>query len=304
MWKNIRKGETHMWDGNEAPVRKPAVAGMFYEADADDLRAEIERCFLSPFGPGRLPEVDHSGKREIVGLVSPHAGLIYSGPTAAHGYYRLAEDGPPELAVLLGVNHRGYGDPVSVGVTAFWRTPLGDIEVDTGTARRIAALSGYAGENELAHRVEHSLEVQVPFLQYLFGAKLRIVPIVMSVSVREPVTLNVVRDIGAAVAEAVAGRNAVVIASTDFSHYESRESAESKDSRAIGHIQAMDEEGLLRTVREMDISMCGAAPTAAGMVACKRMGAQTAVRLAYGTSGDISGDYSQVVGYASVEFRK
>ena len=304
VWKNMDKGETNMWDGNGGTVRKPAVAGMFYEADADDLRAEIERCFLSPFGPGRLPESSLSGARDIVGLVSPHAGLIYSGPTAAHGYLRLAEDGQPELAVLLGVNHRGYGDPVSVGITPAWRTPLGDVEVDAEAAKRIAALSGYASENELAHRIEHSLEVQVPFLQYLYGAKIRIVPVVMSLSVREPVALHAARDIGAAATEAVAGRNAVVIASTDFSHYESRESAEARDSLAIGHILEMDEEGLLRTVREMDISMCGAAPTAAGIAACRLMGAQTAVKLAYGTSGDISGDYSQVVGYASIEFRR
>ncbi len=294
-----------MSSGNSGPaVRVPAVAGMFYGAGADELRAEIERCFLSPFGPGRLPQLESQGPRRIIGLVSPHAGLIYSGPTAAHAYYRLAEDGLPEVAVLIGVNHRGYGDPVAVDTQTAWRTPMGDIEVDVETARRVVSFSGYAAEDELAHRIEHSLEVQLPFLQYLGQGHIRIVPILIGVSVRDLSALPLIQDLGTAVAKAVEGRSAVVIASTDFSHYESRESAERKDSEAIRHILAMNEKGLLDTVRDLDISMCGVVPTAAVLAACKALGAKSARQLAYSTSGDITGDHSQVVGYAAIELDK
>lgn len=283
------------------PARDPAVAGMFYESGADELRAEIERCFLSPLGPGRLPEARSDGPRRVTGLVSPHAGLIYSGPTAAHGYLRLAEDGLPDLAVLLGVNHRGYGAPVAVGTAPTWRGPLGDAIVDTEVARQIASLSRYAEEDDTAHRMEHSIEVQVPFLQYAGGGHIRIVPVLIGVSVHDRDAQAVAEDVGAAVAEAVAGRRAVVIASTDFSHYESRQSAAHKDSEAIRHILALDESGLLDTVRRLDISMCGVLPTAATLVACKKLGAKSARELAYSTSGDITGDNAQVVGYAAIE---
>lgn len=283
-------------------VRKPAVAGMFYEASADELRAEIERCFLSPFGPGRLPMVETKGPRRIAGLVSPHAGLVYSGPTAAHGYFRLAEDGLPEIAVLIGVNHRGYGAPVAVGNQVVWRTPLGDVAVDAETAQRIVSLSNYAEEDELAHRIEHSLEVQIPFLQYLGQRRMRIVPVLIGVPVRDSGALAVAEDIGSAVAQAVEGRDAIVIASTDFSHYESRQSAEQKDSQAIRRILELDEKGLLETVSDLDISMCGVVPTAAVLAACKLLGAKSARQLSYNTSGDITGDHSRVVGYAAIEF--
>jgi hypothetical protein len=274
---------------------------MFYEASADELRAQVENCFLSPFGPGRLPTVEAERSRRIVGLISPHAGLVYSGPAAAHGYSRLAEDGLPEIAVLIGVNHRGYGAPVAVGDQAVWRTPLGNVEVDADIARRIVALCDFAEEDELAHRIEHSIEVQIPFLQYVGRGRIRIVPVLIGVSVRDTGALAVAQDIGSAVAQAVEGRDAVVIASTDFSHYESRQSAERKDSEAIRRILELDEKGLLDTVRDMDISMCGVVPTAAVLAACKHLGARSARQLAYNTSGDITGDDSQVVGYAAIE---
>ena len=301
MEESIEKERRMFRDDGGRRVRQPAVAGMFYGADTDELRAEIERCFLSPYGPGRLPMPNPEGPRRIVGLVSPHAGLTYSGPTAAHGYYRLAEDGLPEVAVLIGVNHRGYGAPVAVDTQPVWRTPLGDTEIDLDTARKIASLSRYAEEDELAHRLEHSLEVQVPFLQYTGGGRIRMVPVLMGVPVWDKNALSVAEDVGESVAQAVAGRNAVVIASTDMSHYESRESAERKDSQAIRHILDLDEGGLLETVRDLDISMCGVVPVAAALAACRHLGVKSAAQLAYSTSGDITGDYSQVVGYTAIE---
>lgn len=282
-------------------VRFPAVAGMFYEGDPDELLAEVERCFLSPYGPGQLPRANPEGDRRIAGLVSPHAGLIYSGPTAAHAYFRLAEDGLPDVAVLLGVNHRGYGAPVAVSALPVWRTPLGDAEIDLGVCERIASLSRRAEADELAHRQEHSLEVQVPFLQYIGGNRIRIAPVLVGVPVWDGDALSVAQDLGEAVAKAVEGRNAVIIASTDMSHYESRQSAGRKDSQAIRQILDLNERGLLETVREMEISMCGVVPTAAALSACKHLGAGSARQLAYSTSGDITGDHAQVVGYAAIE---
>ncbi len=288
----------------DLPVREPAVAGAFYDSGADKLRAEIERCFLSPLGPSRLPEVNQDGPRRLVGLVSPHAGLVYSGPTAAHGYARVAEDGLPDVAVLIGVNHRGYGAPVAVGTTPAWRTPLGDAEVDVETGRRIAELSGCAEVDESAHRLEHSLEVQVPFLQYIGEGRIRIVPVLLGIPVWDESALSVASDLGTAVAKAVEGQNALVIASTDFSHYESRQSAGRKDSEAIRRITELDERALVETVRALDISMCGVVPTAAAITACKQLGAVSARLLAYGDSGDVTWDTSQVVGYAAVELSR
>ncbi len=289
----------------EGPVREPAVAGMFYKADAGSLRAEVEACFLGPGGPGGLPHVSAQRTGRVVGLVSPHAGLVYSGATAAHGYGRLADDGIPKVAVLLGPNHRGYSATVGVGTHRAWRTPLGELEVDAAVARRLVSSCAFAEEELSAHVLEHSLEVQLPFLQYVSGeSQPRIVPVLVGVSAWESDAQVVVEELGKAVADAVAEEDAVVIASTDFTHYENQESAQHKDSEAIRRIIELDEVGLLDVVRRLDISMCGVMATAACITACKYLGAKSARQLAYRTSGDVTGDYAQVVGYAAIEFNR
>ncbi|MCX8053144.1 MAG: AmmeMemoRadiSam system protein B [Armatimonadetes bacterium] len=280
-------------------ARRPAVAGMFYEADEKSLRESIERCFLGMLGPGRLPASTRKDERKIIGLVCPHAGYIYSGAAAAHSYLALAEEGLPEIAVILGPNHHGLGEPVAVATDSTWITPLGNARVDTETADAILEHSHYAREDNLAHVREHSLEVQVPLLQYLGGDSIRIVPIALA-HMGPTSTRAVVSDLGSSIAKALANKNAVVIASTDLTHYESKAAAQTKDALVLERIVNLDPEGLLRVVEQNSISMCGVVGTAVTIEACKNLGASSARKLAYYTSGDVTGDTKQVVGYAAV----
>ena len=286
-------------------AREPAVAGMFYRAV--DLRGEVESCFLSPRGPGRLPTPNPEGPRRVLGLVSPHAGFVYSGPIAAHAYYRLSEDGLPNTAVVIGPNHRSYLPPAALSDDECWRTPLGDVPLDRGAADEIASRYPEAAFNRDAHRPEHSLEVQLPFLQYIMESagrhEIKIVPVLIGASAamaERGGEVEFARKLGAAIAGALAGRNALIIASTDFTHYESSAAAQAKDSRAIGAVLALDEALLLAEVEALRISMCGALPTAVAIAACKAMGAVSAEQLAYADSGDVTGDRSEVVAYGAI----
>lgn len=291
-------------------VRKPAVAGMFYPAGPADLRRMVEYCFVGPGGPGAVPDVNSDGPRTITGLISPHAGLVYSGSVAACGYYRLAEDGLPETVVIIGPNHRAYFPAIALSDDDAWSTPLGEMSVDSAIARKIVDLLPQADIDSAAHADEHSLEVQIPFLQYLAqsaGVEISIVPVLIGAAAQATAAdsaVEIARSLGDAIARALEGRDAVVIASTDFTHYESGSTAAAKDSRAISAILGMDEAGLLETVRSMDISMCGPLPSAAVIAASRALGALAARKLAYRNSGDTTGDCREVVGYASIEFHR
>ena len=280
-------------------TRQPAVAGTFYEADAEGLREAIDDCFLGPFGPGSRPEPASTVTRNIVGLVCPHAGYRFSGCAAAAAYFELARDGLPETAVLIGPNHRGIGSPAAIMSSGTWRTPLGNVEIDSETARAILRGSDLLQEDETAHLPEHSLEVQLPFLQYLGGGT-KIVPILLSILAWENAG-SYTENLGRAISEALQGKNAVVIASTDLTHYEPKEFAERQDRMAIEAIEALRYRSLLDVVARRGISMCGAVPTAVAIVACSGLGARKASLLTYYTSGDIVGDTSQVVGYGALK---
>jgi len=280
-------------------VRRPCQAGRFYAGTADSLRAEIESCFTHKFGPGSVPEVVKEGPRQILGLVCPHAGYMYSGPVAAHAYHSLALDGVPETVVIFGPNHTGYGSALAVMNEGSWRTPLGDVEIDVEVANEIVRESKIIDIDESAHRYEHSVEVQLPFLQYLYGSSFKFVPICFLMQ-----DLDSSREVGQAVAKALQGRNAVVIASTDMTHYEPQETANRKDRMALAAVEKMDEELFYSTVEAHCVSMCGYGPVVALITAAKRLGAKRAELLCYRTSGDVIGDYSSVVGYASVRFTR
>lgn len=281
------------------PVRRPAAAGMFYSSSASELRAEVEGCFADP------PAASLTGPRKIAGLVSPHAGYIYSGRVAALAYHRLAEDGLPDMAVIIGPNHRSYDPAVALTDDDAWLTPLGEVTLDGHTIYDIAAAYPEAVISPVAHMAEHSLEVQLPFLQYIYDSlkTFRIVPILIGSSGwrEEGGVVGFARRLGKAIGGALAGKDAVIIASTDFTHYESSASAQAKDSKAISAIVNLDEEALVGTVAEMEISMCGVLPTAIAIAACKECGATSARELAYRNSGDVTGDYTEVVGYAALE---
>jgi len=282
-------------DARMPGTRSPVVAGAFYEADPDALRRQIERCFLRAPGPGRLPQVDPGGPRALLGLVAPHAGYVYSGYAAAHAYLRLAADGPVDLAVLLAPNHHGMGADDAVWTEGSWETPLGRVTVAADVARAILDAAPDAREDALAHLHDHAIEVQLPFLQYLYGEALSIVPIAMK---RYELEASVA--LGEATAAAAAGRSAVVIASSDFSHYETAERARRQDESALEAIEALDPGELFRRVLGLGITTCGCGPVAAMLAAARRLGATAGQTLAYTTSGDITGDLSQVVGYAAV----
>ncbi|HDI12307.1 MAG TPA: AmmeMemoRadiSam system protein B [Candidatus Bathyarchaeota archaeon] len=280
-------------------IRRPSQAGMFYAGNPEDLKKQIEECFLHKFGPGKIPKVAEDGPRKIIGLVCPHAGYIYSGPIAAHAYYRLAIDGKPETFVIMGPNHMGYGSAIALMNEGVWRTPLGDIEIDYGTASKILRASELIDIDDTAHKYEHSIEVQLPFLQYLYGSEFKFVPIAFLMQ-----DIESCREVGKALAKALEGRNAVIIASTDMTHYEPHERASRKDRLALNAIEKMNEEEFYSTVESYRISACGYGPVIALIVASKLLGAKKAEILCYKTSGDIVGDYSSVVGYASACFTR
>jgi len=275
-------------------LRRPAVAGQFYAGSKQALIRQIEECYLHPLGPGSLPRPG-KGERRIVGMVSPHAGYMYAGPVATHGFHRLGSDGMPESLVIIGPNHTGMGSGVSLMVSGEWETPLGRLRIDEDLARRILEESEIIDADEEAHIYEHSIEVQLPFIQHIFGDRVKFVPICMMLQ-DERTSL----EVGGAVAAACSGRDVVVIASTDFTHYEPQEVAYRKDRMAIDRIVAMDAGGLIRCVEEEGITMCGSGPVAAMLAACRKMGARSAELLRYATSGDVAGPMAEVVGYASV----
>jgi len=281
-----------------AKIRLPSQAGAFYAGRAESLKRQIEECFLHELGPGKIPTVIE-GPRRIVGLVCPHAGYMYSGPVAAHAYYNLAFDGKPDIVVLFGPNHTGYGSALAVVNEGFWRTPLGDVEVDGETANKIVREARIVDVDDSAHRYEHSIEVQLPFLQYLFGSAFKIVPICFLMQ-----DLHSSREVGQAVAKVLTGRNALIIASSDMTHYEPHRIAEKKDMLALKAVEAMDEERFYSTIEEQRITACGYGPIIALITAARALGAKEAKLLCYKTSGDVTGDYSAVVGYAAVQFTK
>jgi AmmeMemoRadiSam system protein B len=279
-------------------IRLPSQAGAFYAGKAESLKRQIEECFLHELGPGKIPTVV-KGPRRIIGLICPHAGYMYSGPVAAHAYYNLALDGKPDIVVLFGPNHTGYGSALAIMNEGVWRTPLGDVEVDNETANKIVKEARIVDVDDSAHRHEHSIEVQLPFLQYLFGAEFKIVPICFLMQ-----DLPSARDVGQAVARVLSGKNSLIIASSDMTHYEPQKSAEKKDRLALQAVEAMDEERFYSVIEEHRITACGYGPIMALITASKALGAKEAKLLCYRTSGDVIGDYSAVVGYAAVQFTK
>jgi len=271
-------------------MRRPTVAGTFYAGDERSLRNQIESCFLGPLGPGKLPKIG-SAKRRILGGMAPHAGYVFSGMIAAHLYSRIAEDGLPKTFVILGPNHTGRGSGLAI-TTQDFETPLGVVKVDRELAKAIR--KDLVDEDDEAHRGEHSIEVQLPFLQYL-SSDIKFVPICMGFQDYEAAI-----SVGNTIRDAIKSKDVVVIASTDMSHYVSKETAKRKDGMALEAIRAMDPKRLFEVVRDENISMCGYGPVMAMLTACA--GGRATV-LKYATSGDVQ-PMRDVVGYASAVIEK
>lgn len=281
-------------------IRHPVVAGQFYEGNAEALRAQINACFLHKLGPKKLPQVNfHSHPRKILGMVCPHAGYMYSGPVAANAFFELASDGKPDTVVLLGPNHTGYGGALSLMREGVWSTPLGGLEVDTALADAILDETSVVDVDELAHRFEHSIEVQLPFLQFLYGDTFKIVPVCFKLQDYDSAV-----EVGRALTETLESTNTVVIASSDMTHYEDAKTAAIKDQAALNAVTDMDAKRFYQTVENQNITACGYAPITALITYATGSLAKEAKLLSYRNSGDIIGDYSSVVGYASVCFKK
>lgn len=263
-------------------IRRPVVAGRFYEGSKTGLQREVA-SFCK----------EEKVREKAIGLIAPHAGFIYSGRVAGEVYSKVEI---PEKVVILGPNHTGRGEGVAIMSEGSWETPLGKVEIDSDLAKAILKKSSQAKEDQLAHLFEHSIEVQIPFLQYL-KTTFRFVPICIG----HP-SLEAYKELGQAVAEAIkeSGEEVLIVASSDMTHYEPHSEAEKKDRIAIRAILKLDEEELFDKIREFNITMCGYAPTIAMIVAAKELGAKEAKLIKYMTSAETSGDYTQVVGYAGM----
>ncbi len=280
-------------------TRPPAQAGAFYEDSEGALRTQIHECFLHSLGPRTIPSIPSEMDKGLVGLIVPHAGYMYSGPIAAHSYYKLASAGPRPSVVIIGPNHTGYGSPVSTMTSGEWSTPLGEAQIDSELADKIVKKSGLIDVEEDAHRNEHSIEVQLPFLQFIFPRRFRFVPICMGLQ-----DLQTSVDVGEAVAGVIGETGVVVIASSDWTHYEPQAKAVAKDKEALSAALAMDEKGFQRTIETKRITACGYGPVTAMIHAAKIIGARNGQLLAYHTSGDVTGETDAVVGYAAATFTK
>lgn len=263
-------------------IRRPAFAGQFYPQTELSLRKMLAGLVES------VPE-----KRDAIGVVMPHAGYVYSGQVAGATISKVALK---KTVIILGVNHTGRGERFSIMTCGSWTTPLGEVKIDSEIAESILKESLLLKDDSIAHMYEHSIEVELPFLQYL-EKDVKIVPIVMSEG-----KLSEYQKLGEEIASGFKkiGRSGLFMASTDMTHYESKESAQEKDRVAIDAIADMDEEKLFNAVKARGLSMCGVPATCSLISACKRLGAKKAGLVKYQTSGDTSGDYSSVVGYAGM----
>jgi AmmeMemoRadiSam system protein B len=268
---------------NHSPQRTPAVAGKFYPENSVELEKKIA---------GHLGDLSKN-KRKAIGVVSPHAGLIYSGDVAGAVYSRIEI---PETVILLGPNHTGQGDTISVMTKGLWSMPMGDIAIDEELATLLCKETPIAKPNFSAHQFEHSLETQLPFLQYL-KKSFRIVPICL-----KKVDFSICKKLSEGIVKALeqTEKSVLIIASSDMTHFESHKVAKEKDIKAIAKIENRDALGLYETVQQEQISMCGVNPVTVMLLCCEKRGAQKAELIEYKTSGEVNGDKNRVVGYAGV----
>lgn len=270
-------------------VRRPAVAGQFYAGEAAALRREVEECFSDPRGPGALTAEPRRSTRTLLAAIVPHAGYPYSGPIAAHAYAAIAREPPPRSVVILGVDHHGVGGLASLSARP-WRTPLGDVPIDTELVHALDQPP--LSVDEPSHALEHSIEVQLPFLQ-------RVLPGVPFVPIQvRYASLESLLEVAFVVREVLKGRDVLLLSSTDFTHYEPAQVAEELDRKALEPILRGDARGLYDVVAREELSMCGIAPTTVLLAALPREGVSVRL-LRWGHSGEAA-PMAEVVGYAAL----
>ncbi len=268
-------------------TRYPAVAGMFYFGDPGNLKKHLDKLF-SGTKPGNY-----------LGVVSPHAGYEYSGKTAALAIGSLK---PGKKFIILGPNHTGFGGEFSMMSKGKWKTPLGDCEIDSNLAKELKSCK-VLEDDAFAHEREHSIEVQLPFLQHIFK-KFQFVPItIMGMGYSEDF-LKRCEALGKTIAKVMKDKEIRVIASSDFSHYVSAEEAKEKDNKAMEKIKKLDTAGFFETLRETNASVCGYAPIVVLLFTARELGLKKVDMIDYTTSGDKTGDMSSVVTYSAIGFGK
>lgn len=273
-------------------IREPAVAGMFYDLNPQDLKKQINACFKHKFGPKTVD------KKPVKAGIVPHAGYQYSGHVAAWVYSRLEKAN----YIILGPNHHGIGSTFAVMKEGLWKTPLGEVAIDRKVAEKILDGCSLVEYDVIPHRDEHSIEVQLPFLQHMFGSEFKFVPISIKNEFADDDFLKRCELVGNAIADAVKNEKEkwVVIASSDFSHYIPHELAKDIDNYVIGSILKLDGREFFSRINEKNASVCGFGPIAIALAAAKNMGAKKTELLKYATSGDVTQEFGSVVGYASI----
>jgi len=273
-------------------IRTPAVAGMFYPEESNELKKSIHQMFLHKLGPGKIPPSDV--KKKIYGVICPHAGYMYSGPIAAQSFYSISSEAE-KLFVIIGPNHWGIGSNVATMKDGGWETPLGTVQIDSDTAIEISKMANIDIDS-FSHSREHSIEVQIPILQYMY-TDFKIVPITLIDQNKETAL-----KLGEAIAEVAQKKNIMIIGSSDFTHYEPNDFAHEQDESLIETILKLDLDRFYAVLNEKNISACGYGAIASTIVACKNLGATKGELLKYATSGDVTGDMDSVVGYGSIIF--
>ena len=275
-------------------VRTPAVSGTFYPDDQKELKSLIHDCFMHTIGPGKMPPTGSDQK--IYGVICPHAGFVYSGPVACHSFYSISSS-TSKLAIITGPNHYGIGQSIASMIDASWKTPLGLMDVDSESALELRDSLDILELDSFSHSKEHSIEVQVPMLQETFSHEMKILPVSLINQEQQTAT-----KVGSAIAKIAQKKDALLIGSSDFTHYEENEFAHRQDLALIEPILKLDVDEFYKILYERHVTACGFGAIASTMIACKELGATEGKLLKYATSGDVSGDKSSVVGYASIIF--
>ncbi len=274
-------------------TRTPAVAGMFYAGNKNELEESIDECFLHPLGPGEKPPIENGKK--VYGVICPHAGYPYSGPVACHSFYAISHYNP-DIFIIIGPNHWGIGRNVATMTDCEWETPLGTVQVDSDISKRIVDSTKKVEIDFFSHVKEHSLEVQIPMIQKVFK-NFKIVPIALIDQSK-----NTAKEIGKTIATIAKKNNVMIIGSSDFTHYETNDFAHEQDAALIEPILKMNLDEFYDVLQRRNVSACGYGAMAVTIVACKELGATKGELLKYATSGDATGDNSSVVGYGSIIF--
>ena len=275
-------------------IRTPAVAGMFYPKTQEETRSTIRECFLHNFGPRKM--FPSASDENVIGVICPHAGYMYSGPIAANSYYAISSL-RPDLVVIIGPNHWGIGCNIAAMKEGVWRTPLGDVQVDADAALEINKISGVVELDFFSHTRDHSIEVQIPMLQEIYSHRFKILPIILIDQ-----SYDSAKEIGSAISKMAKNKKIVIIGSSDFTHYEDNEYAHKQDKSLIEPILEMDVDKFYRVLQKNRVSACGYGAIASTMISCREIGATKGTLAKYATSGDVTGEKSSVVGYASIVF--